>query len=255
MVYLGAVSGHADGILFQLRQPYYGVGVFGGIPVSQDSKLSESLFLEDESGDRMQGGRLYLACPQIGEVGLSLLYSEDDNNPDQRALGVDWELTRYSLMSIIGHLNYDLISEEIYDLAIIPVVRLGRGLKFTYNYIRTIPTAAISKNSIFSAFASDDPVTDSGYTLDLRVGRIRVLMDLHSYDYEAADDTSNKGVVVAVSYGENRTNAASVAYHSCKGGKDDNDYQELRLYVRHHITEDLFVDLDYLNYFYDEEIN
>jgi hypothetical protein len=253
LVYLGVVSGHADGILLQLRQPYYGIGIFGGIPVSQESKLSESLFLEDESGDRMQGGRLYVAYPQIGEVGLSLLYSEDDNNPDQRGLGVDWELTRYSLLSIIGHLNYDLISEETYDLAIIPVIRLGRGLKFTYNYYRTIPTAAISKNSIFSAFASDDAVTDSGYTLDLRVGRIRVSMDLHSYDYEAGEDTSKKGGLVAVSYGEKRDNVASIAYHSCKGV--ENDYHELRLYVRHHIMEDLFADLDYLNYFYDEEIN
>lgn len=253
LVYLGVVSGHADGILLQLRQPYYGIGIFGGIPVSEESKLSESLFLEDESGDRMQGGRLYVAYPQIGEVGFSLLYSEDDNNPDQRGWGVDWELTRYSLLSIIGHVNYDLISEEVYDIAVVPVIRLGKGLKFTYNYYRTIPTAAISKNSIFSVFASDDAVTDSGYTLDLRVGRIRLLMDLHSYDYEDGEDTSKKGGQVAVSYGEKRDNVASIAYHSCKGV--ENDYHELRLYVRHHIMEDLFADLDYLNYFYDEEIN
>ncbi len=252
LIYLGVVSGHADGVLLQLRQKYFGLGVFGGIPVSEESKMSENLFLESESGDRMEGGRLYLAYPQIGEVGFSVLYSEDDNNPDQRYWGVDWELTRYSLLSIIGHLNYDIISEEVYDLAILPILRLGKGLKFSYNYYRTIPTAAISKNSIFSVFASDDTVTDTGYTLDLRVGRIKLSMDLHSYDYEAGEDTSKKGGGLAASYGEKRDNLAAIAYHSCKGV--ENDYHELRVYVRHHIIEDLFLDLDYLQFFYDKEI-
>ena len=252
-IYLGVFSGHADGVLLQLRQKYFGLGVFGGIPVSPESKLSENMFLESESGDRMQGGRLYLAYPRIGEVGFSVGYSEDDNNPEQQNWGVDWELTRYSLLSIIGHLNYDLISEETYDLAILPILRLGKGLKFTYNYYRTVPTAAISKNSIFSVFAPDDEVTDTGYTLDLRLGRIRLSMDLHSYDYETGEDTSKKGGGVAVSYGERKDNVAALGYHSCKGV--ENDYHELRVYLRHHITKDLFLDLDYLNYFYDDEIN
>jgi hypothetical protein len=201
----------------------------------------------------MQGGRLYLTYPRIGEVGFSVGYSEDDNNPEQQNWGVDWELTRYSLLSIIGHLNYDLISEKTYDLAILPILRLGKGLKFTYNYYRTVPTAAISKNSVFSVFASDDEVTDTGYTLDLRLGRIRLTMDLHSYNYEVGEDTSKKGGGLAVNYGEKRNNVVAIGYHSCKGV--ENDYHELRVYLRHHIIKDLFVDLDYLNYFYDEEIN
>ncbi|UCD83381.1 MAG: hypothetical protein JSU92_08645 [Deltaproteobacteria bacterium] len=253
-IYMGVVSGHADGVLVQLREKHFGIGVFGGIPVSEETKLSESMFLEDESGDRLQGGRLYLSCPKIGEVGLSVGYSEEDNNTDQRNLGVDWALTRYSLMSVIGHLNYDLITEEIYDLAILPVLRLGGGLKFTYNYNRTIPTAALSKNSIFSVFASpDDKVTDMGYTLDMRIGMIKFTFDRHSYNYEEGDDTSKWGIGLAVSFGEDRRNVGAFGYHKCNGV--ENEYSEYRVYARYHVIEDLFVDVDYLGYSYDEDIN
>ncbi len=244
-IFAGVTSEYADALVVQLNDiGDFGCSLFGGLPVL-------SIF-EDKAGDSMYGGRAYYELFHVAEIGASALYSRENNDPDRFNLGLDYWVDPVGWLDVSGHLFYDFIYNELYDIAVLGRFRPTDDMRISVRYNGTTPSAFISKSSVLSVFSNEEVQEYGGSLHYYPGGRLAFRLDYSFFDYDTGDDAHEVGGQASyrcpnsdsvVGLGASRTDAES------------NGYTGVRLFVRKGTrVEGLYWDADVYTFFYDEEV-
>ena len=245
--YMGVASRQTDGVMVRFEKYNLGVGIISGSPVTNPG--------ESSAGDFLTGGQIYytlnLRNNLGGELALSYLSQQNGKQPDQSLAGLNLGLRPMSRVDISGHVYYDFLLKEIYDVAVIPVYQPWRPLRVSLRYYQTIPSALISKTSIFSVFANGK-VQKVGGGVDYDI--LRNLNFQADYLYLSYDDYFAREYSGSLAYRYGKKNRNEVSLGVNRGDESKNGYIEPRLYLRQEIWKKLSLDLDLIYLYYDERI-
>ena len=246
-VFMGVASRQTDGVMVRFEKYNLGVGLIGGSPVTGPE--------ESSAGDFLTGGQIYytlrLRQDLGGELALSYLSLQNGEQPDQSLAGLNLGLRPMSNLDISGHVYYDFLQKEIYDAAVIPTYQPWRTLKVSLRYYHTIPSALISKNSIFSVFSNAE-VQKLGGGVDYDI--LRNLTVQADYLYLFYNDYFGREYGGSLSYRYGKKSRNEVFLGIRRGDEDENGYIEPRVYLRQELGKNLHLGLNLICAFYDESI-
>ena len=247
-VYMGVASRQTDGVTIRFEKHNLGVGIIGGSPVTGQEESSD--------GNYLTGGQVYytlnLRKDLGGEMAISYLSLQNRKQPAQSLTGLNLGIRPMSGVDISGHAYYDFYLNEIYDVALLPVVRFWKPLKVSLRYNRTNPSALISKTSIFSVFANGQ-VQQFGGGADYDIlNNLNFRADYLYTDYEDYLAREYSGGLI-FKYGKKNRNKVSASVR--RGDENENGYIEPRVYLKQEIGKKFSFDADVVFIYFDEEIN
>lgn len=195
-IYLGVTNEIIDGVFGKFSGTKgTGIGLYAGRTVDGSRGGFE--------GDNTAGTRLHFNMGRQKEVGLSYAIESDDSEPSKENIGIDGFYTVNDSLEFYGHLYYDLIAEDLYDLELYSFYQPSRRLTISVDYNQTVPSLLLDKTSIFWVF-SVNKQSDAGLDLDYELTDIATLMaHFRYYNYEEGDNAHSYGVGTKFKYGAN----------------------------------------------------
>jgi hypothetical protein len=140
------------------------------------------------------------------EIGISYAIESDDSEPSKENIGIDGFYTVNESLEFYGHLYYDLIAENMYDLELYSLYQPSQRLTIAVDYNQTIPSLLLDKTSIFWVFSVNEQ-NDAGLNLDYDLTRSATLnAHYRYYNYEDGDTGNSYGIGAKLSYGANAGN-------------------------------------------------
>ncbi len=139
---------HFDGARLEARAPFgLGARVFAGWVVRPQFAPSMGYF--------MTGARISHRVGHISEIGITFLEMLEDGRPAHELLGIDAALVPISWLEISGSASADLHLLQLRQAGGRVELTPLRWLRFTLGYEYAMPSAFVSKNSIFSVFSTN----------------------------------------------------------------------------------------------------
>lgn len=192
---------HFDGARVEGRTPFGLAGrVFAGWVVRPQFAAPNGYFVA--------GARVSHRVGHISEVGITFLEMVEEGRPAHQLLGFDLWLAPLRWLEITGNVSADLHLLSLRQAGGRIDLQPWRWLRFSLGYEYAMPSAFISKNSIFSVFSNN--TYHEGYLqawLYLLRNRLSIGLDLRLLFLP--EDHSTHNTTVATNAGTNTTNTAT----------------------------------------------
>ncbi len=222
-IYSGVTNEIVDGVFGRYSMTNgLGIGLYAGTTVD----VSTGGF----QGNNTAGTRLYYNMNRQKEIGLSYVFESDDSEPSKENMGVDGFYNVNESLEFYGHLYYDLIAEDVYDLELYSLYQHSHRLTVSIDYNQTIPSLLLDKTSIFWVF-SVDRQRDIGIDIDYNLTTFTSITGHYRfYKYEDGDSANSYGIGAKFRYGadaDHYVTGKANRYDDVDGG-----YYELQLLNR-----------------------
>jgi len=229
-IYMGVTNEIIDGVLGRYSNSNgMGIGLYAGTTVDGSTGGFE--------GNTTAGTRLYYNMDRQKEIGLSYAIESDDSDPAKENIGIDGFYNVNERLEFYGHLYYDLIAEDLYDLEVNSLYQPSQRITVSVDYNQTEPSLLLDKTSIFWVF-SVDRHRDIGIDIEYDLTAYTTMSGHYRYyNYEDGDSANSYGIGAKFRYGADAGNYAigkANRYGSVVSG-----YYELQLLNRYNLKKNI----------------
>jgi hypothetical protein len=236
-IYMGVTNEIIDGVFGRYSNSNgMGIGLYAGTTVDGSTGGFQ--------GNNTAGTRLHYNMDRQKEIGLSYAIESDNSDPAKENIGVDGFYNVNENLEFYGHLYYDLIAEDLYDLELYTLYQHSQRLTVSVDYNHTVPSLLLDKTSIFWVF-SVDRQRDIGIDIDYDLTAFTTINGHYRYyNYEDGDSANSYGIGAKLRYGAGAGHYAIGKinrYDDVVGG-----YYELQLLNRYNLKKKLSLANDIL---------
>ena len=236
-IYLGVTNEIIDGLFGRYANSNgMGISLYAGTTVDESTGGLE--------GNNTAGTRLHVNMNRQKEIGLSYAVESDNGDPVKENIGVDSFYIVDESLEFYGHLYYDLIAEDFYDLEFYSLYQHSQKLTVSADFNQTVPSLLLDKTSIFWVF-SVDRQRDIGVDIDYDLTALTTINGHYRYyRYDEGDTAHSYGIGAKIRYGADAGHYAIGninRYDDVVGG-----YYELQLMNRYNLIKKLSLANDIL---------